>query len=261
MLEQNAAKPLYEQLMDAVEEDIRSGRYQFGDRLPTETEMEAIYHVSRITVRRAVKELCDRKILEKKQGKGTFVRSETVQSNMSRIAGFHESLAAQGRRASQRVLMLRESRPDAEVAQAMQLTRGEKVLELRRLFFIDEKPVNIDSCYLPLDRFPCIRTYMTGDFSVYAILRERYGVQLIYAKKEIRTRKARLEEAQLMNCRPGDAVFDTLKTVYDERGRVIHSSRTILNGAFSSYVIETGNQGEIHIKTPYHRESHIVMKA
>lgn len=73
MLEQNIIKPLYQQLMDAIIENIKNGTYKAGDKLPTETELEATYNVSRITVRRAVKELCDKNILEKKQGKGTFV--------------------------------------------------------------------------------------------------------------------------------------------------------------------------------------------
>ena len=51
MLEQNALKPLYEQLMDAIREDIQKQVYKPGDRLPTETELEQIYGVSRITVR------------------------------------------------------------------------------------------------------------------------------------------------------------------------------------------------------------------
>ena len=56
MLQQNAAKPLYEQLMEAIRADIEAEIYRPGDKLPTESELEKIYKVSRITVRRAVKE-------------------------------------------------------------------------------------------------------------------------------------------------------------------------------------------------------------
>ena len=65
MLEQNIIKPLYQQLIDAIIENIKNGTYKAGDKLPTETELEATYNVSRITVRRAVKELCDKNILVK----------------------------------------------------------------------------------------------------------------------------------------------------------------------------------------------------
>ena len=55
MLEQNTIKPLYQQLIDAITENIKNGTYKAGDKLPTETELEDAYNVSRITVRRAVK--------------------------------------------------------------------------------------------------------------------------------------------------------------------------------------------------------------
>ena len=55
MLEQNTIKPLYQQLIDAITENIKNGTYKAGDKLPTETELEDAYNVSRITVRIEVK--------------------------------------------------------------------------------------------------------------------------------------------------------------------------------------------------------------
>ena len=59
MLNQNALTPLYEQLKNAIKDDIHAQIYRPGDRMPSEAELEEKYQVSRITVRRAVKELCD----------------------------------------------------------------------------------------------------------------------------------------------------------------------------------------------------------
>ena len=81
MLELNSSVPLYEQLMNAIRADIDQGIFKAGEKLPTEAELEEKYAVSRITVRRAIKELCDDDILIKKQGKGTF-----VQQNVSVIS-------------------------------------------------------------------------------------------------------------------------------------------------------------------------------
>ena len=39
MLKQDAMTPLYVQLMDTVEKDIKSGRYKSGDKIMTESEM------------------------------------------------------------------------------------------------------------------------------------------------------------------------------------------------------------------------------
>ena len=48
--------------------------HQAGERLPSESELAKQFGVSIITVRNAVGELCKRGLLERKQGKGTFVR-------------------------------------------------------------------------------------------------------------------------------------------------------------------------------------------
>ena len=97
MLNQNALTPLYEQLKNAIKDDIHAQIYRPGDRMPSEAELEEKYQVSRITVRRAVKELCEEEILVRKQGKGTFVLSTGVQSRIDQLAGFHDSMESQGR--------------------------------------------------------------------------------------------------------------------------------------------------------------------
>ena len=43
MLKQDAMTPLYVQLMDTVEKDIKSGRYKPGDKIMTESEMAKTY--------------------------------------------------------------------------------------------------------------------------------------------------------------------------------------------------------------------------
>ena len=100
MLDQNAAMPLYEQLKLAIKKGIKSGEYPPGSRMPSEAEMEKLYDVSRITVRRAVKELCEEEILARKQGRGTFVlNSAGVSYNRldRNVGGFHDSLARDGK--------------------------------------------------------------------------------------------------------------------------------------------------------------------
>ena len=63
--------PLYAQVKQRLSARIESGALAEGDFLPTEPELCAEMGVSRITVRRAVKELCDEGILVRQQGRGT----------------------------------------------------------------------------------------------------------------------------------------------------------------------------------------------
>ena len=53
----SSAIPLYEQMKDKIKEDIDNGTLVAGSRLPTENELSEQFHVSRVTVRKALEEL------------------------------------------------------------------------------------------------------------------------------------------------------------------------------------------------------------
>ena len=72
-LKADSSSPLYHQLMQRITADIEQGTYPTGSRIPPEHELEQLYQVSRVTVRRALAELTSEGLLERKQGKGTFV--------------------------------------------------------------------------------------------------------------------------------------------------------------------------------------------
>ena len=80
--------PLFEQLKNDLLEQIKKGIYISGQQIPTETELSELYHVSRITIRRAITELCNEGVLIKKQGKGTFVKERKIFRNWNILSAF-----------------------------------------------------------------------------------------------------------------------------------------------------------------------------
>ena len=66
-------KSLSKQIADLIEEKIKNGDYQIGDKLPTEPNLMEIFGVSRNTVREAVQSLTHSGLLETRQGDGTYV--------------------------------------------------------------------------------------------------------------------------------------------------------------------------------------------
>ena len=75
IIDYNSVIPLYEQVANALRADIQGGAFDATKRLPTEEELAEKYGISRITVRRAVGDLVEEGLVEKKQGKGTFIRT------------------------------------------------------------------------------------------------------------------------------------------------------------------------------------------
>lgn len=72
--------PIYQQLVDAICVDIKSGNLISGEQLPTVFEMTSKVGVARGTVKRAYDELERMGIVEKVQGRGTFVKYQPANS-------------------------------------------------------------------------------------------------------------------------------------------------------------------------------------
>jgi GntR family transcriptional regulator, arabinose operon transcriptional repressor len=69
-------KPKYERLRQFFVEEILAGRLRPGDMLPTEQQLAASYAIARSTVRQALAELERDGLIQRIQGKGTFIHEE-----------------------------------------------------------------------------------------------------------------------------------------------------------------------------------------
>ena len=72
-LNPSSSTPLYKQVYTILKSRIANGELKPGDKIPTENELIQEYGVSRITIRAAISELVEDRVLERAQGKGTFV--------------------------------------------------------------------------------------------------------------------------------------------------------------------------------------------
>jgi len=68
-----AEVPLYRRIVDALRQDIVSGRPAIGERMPTEDQLCRRFGISRHTVREALRALRDEGLVESRQGAGTTV--------------------------------------------------------------------------------------------------------------------------------------------------------------------------------------------
>ncbi|MFD1466096.1 GntR family transcriptional regulator [Lapidilactobacillus mulanensis] len=64
----------YLQIFADLRDQIWAGKYVAGQQLPSENELAKTYRVSRITSKRALQELADTGLVERRQGSGTFMR-------------------------------------------------------------------------------------------------------------------------------------------------------------------------------------------
>jgi len=74
MLDLSSPVPLYHQISREIYRRIAEGGYPTGGALPTEEKLSAEFSVSRATVRQALAELVDERLVTRRRGAGTFVQ-------------------------------------------------------------------------------------------------------------------------------------------------------------------------------------------
>ena len=247
MLNQNIPTPLYEQLKNVIKEEILQRVYLPGERMPSEQELEKKYKVSRITVRRAVKELCEEGILVRKQGKGTFVlNNKTCERLDGPSRGFHDCIEKEGKRASVEILDKNIIHVNTSYAKDLQIDVNDEVIYLRRLMYADDVPAMIDTSYIPLKRFPELYEKLNGNVALFRIMEQDYGVYLENYYKVLKVQKATKEMSRLLNCHYGDPMFNLLKISYNRDNEPQLISVSILRGEDTCYVISNNKRDEIN---------------
>lgn len=66
-------EPKYKAVVNWIREQMNEGMFRLGDKLPSENELSAQFHLSRQTVRHALDVLEQQKLVSRVQGSGTFV--------------------------------------------------------------------------------------------------------------------------------------------------------------------------------------------
>jgi GntR family transcriptional regulator, transcriptional repressor for pyruvate dehydrogenase complex len=79
-------KRAYESIVQQVLALIESGKLKQGDQLPSERELTDIFKVSRTTVREAIRTLESMKLLQSRQGNGTYVLASSEEELIQPLA-------------------------------------------------------------------------------------------------------------------------------------------------------------------------------
>jgi len=124
-----------------------------GQAIPSERELCEQFKVSRMTVRQAVDALVVEGLLERVQGRGTFVAQPKVDLQL-RLVSFPEEMRRRGLEPSLRVLAAERTTAPHPVADALDLPTGVEVYYLRRLRLADGLPMAVEENWVPVGLVP-----------------------------------------------------------------------------------------------------------
>jgi GntR family transcriptional regulator len=148
--------PLYYQLREEIKKKILNGTYKENDLIPSERELGEQFSLSSTTVRRALNDLVQEKLLERKAGKGTFVRMSKVKRDLRKVLGFTANMQEMGLSPSTRVLSKKIVSANAFARQRLGLEKGAMVVKINRLRLANDVPMMLETRYIRTDLCPGI---------------------------------------------------------------------------------------------------------
>jgi GntR family transcriptional regulator len=217
-------KPAYQQVADDLRQRIVDGSLQAGDKVPSEAELMNDYGVSRIVVRMAMEALQNEGLVDKRQGKGTFVREQrplrkrlSVDLYGKRPTGspMKRATEAEGRRSDWSYETRRTSATRA-IAERLSIQPGDEVVQTNYTFRADEKPVMLSTSYEPyaLTAGTPIEQPESGPITGVVPRMDSIGQHISHVTEDVNARAPRPYEAQQLEIAPGVPVMTIVRTYY-----------------------------------------------
>ena len=227
-------------------EQIAAGHLRPGQRLGAERALAAELGISRATLRQALAVLEESGAVRRVPGRGggTFVATDKIERDLSRIVGVPALLRSQGVVAGTRVMSARLAAADETAAAALRLRPGEFVVDLVRLRLADSRPISVEHAMLPADRFPGLLELPLGG-SVYELLAEHYDTEPAEAVERIEVVAASGDEAVVLEVAPGAPLLAITRTTTGSGGEPIEFSQDLFRADRTRIVVRTPGHGGV----------------
>jgi GntR family transcriptional regulator len=194
--------PKGEQLRAILEDLI--GTLKPGDPLPSERELAERYDVARMTVRAEITRLAAEGLVERVQGRGTFVAEARV-AQAAALSSFTEDMRARGLIPGSRVLGQETVPADDLVAARLGIDPGAPVVRIRRVRTADGDPMALEEAFLPAERFPGLEDTDLEGASLFDVLEQRFDARFPSADQRVVGVEIVGEDADLLRVAPGRA--------------------------------------------------------
>ncbi len=217
-----AARPLYQQVHDHLLGRIVAGEWPPGDYLPSEQRLAASLGVALGTVRRALDELVQEGVVERRQGRGTAVlrhSSDRARFRFFRLVGPDGSrIVPKGR-----VLTARQRIARAEEARGLALAGGAEVLALTRERRVGSRVLVHETIALPLPLFSRLQVPVGQDLAeeLYVLYQRDCGVTVARAEDRVSPEAASIPVARSLGVAPGTPILRILRIAFGLDGTAV----------------------------------------
>ena len=209
--------PVYYKIYVLMAQKIRDGEWVENEVLPSESEMTAEYGVSRVTVRKALKQLEDENLVIRRRGARSLVAPLPKKASSPLIQGPVDNLLTRGLAAEAQNLEIGWVTPPTHALEALRLAADTKCFLLRRLRHHADEPFSYSRVYVAPEAAVPLANKPLGNDPVLVHL-ERAGMLASCADQTISATLAQNPAASALRIPLGSALIQLRRIVFDDAG-------------------------------------------
>jgi GntR family transcriptional regulator len=203
--------------------EIEAGRYQVGEKIPTEAELQQRFDVSRHTVREALRELKSRGLLSARAGVGTVVRARMPPTSFMHGAGTLEEVIQFGEATRMKVLESGAVVVDAALAQQVGARVGQELCRVSLLRHRPREalPAGWLQVYLRPEHAEVVGRIETAGEPVLRLVERHYGVHVAEVVQQIVAAALGRTQARILRSVPGKPALHVTRQYFDAQDRLL----------------------------------------
>ena len=236
-IDNHHSTPKYMQLALILKQQIEAGNWQPRNVIPSERQLEMLYHVSRPTIRQAIEYLERLGLLYREHGKGTFVSPQKLQKGMQELTSFSEDLIRRGIKPGQIIRSISREIPSKSISTRLELVPGIPVLKIERIRLGDETPIGLQTSFVALEENQEItRQDLENSGSLYRLLEEKFNIIPTEADETLEITLATPEEAALLQIKTNAPLLLNERLTYNQNRKPVEFVKILYRGDRFRYV-------------------------
>lgn len=241
MIRADSSSPLFAQVRDSLKASIADGSLAPGEKLPSEADLEQRFGVSRVTIRQALSDLQAQELIEKVNGKGSFVRRpERANSELGPLAGFYETMRRRGHVATGVVSGIKRINADPTLAAALRLPVSAPLGMITITRVVDGEVHAFQRCYGSVGLIESMVKENLGENDLLTVLNKRLGYTVARSHIDFEAINASPELAKILKTRVDAALLRIHITSFDALDTPIMHNDFFARGDRFRYQLNTG---------------------
>lgn len=238
IVDKNLDIPLHTQLYNIIKAMIKSGELLEGANLMPERELCKLQNISRMTVNKAIINLVNEGLLDRKQGKGTFVAYKKQNYSFQKLKGFTEVMTDKGFSIKNKILEFKVSAQDKHIREKLEIqNKDELIYKIKRLRIIDNDPFALETVYIPFKMCENLEEKLKENESLYRIFKEEYNYKTDKAIQTIEPISLNKENSNILNKDLNSLALKFDRKVYIKEGKVLEYTISIFTSDKYQYQI------------------------